>query len=76
MAGYTPARVAVLGSRHTGVGARECLASANRAERALVHRSGVDAAHDDLEANAPAAREETRIFLIFVPFFVKVQFAM
>jgi hypothetical protein len=87
MAGYTPARVAVLGqglpfaaarrvradqvsavdvyvdglvghrsdkvalgSRHTGVGARECLARANRADRALVHRSGVDAAHDDLEA--------------------------
>lgn len=38
------------GSGHTGVGARECLARANRADRALVHRSGVDAAHDDLEA--------------------------
>ena len=40
----------VVGSRHTGVGARERLARANRAERALVHRSGVDPAHDDLEA--------------------------
>jgi hypothetical protein len=38
------------GARYTGIGARERLARANRAERALVHRSGVDAAHDDLEA--------------------------
>jgi hypothetical protein len=40
----------VLGSRHTGVGARERLARANRVERALVQRGAVDAAHDDLEA--------------------------
>jgi len=40
----------VLGARHTGVGARERLARANRVERALVHRSAVDPAHEDLEA--------------------------
>jgi hypothetical protein len=34
----------VVGSRHTGVGPQERLARANRAERALVHRSGVDPA--------------------------------
>lgn len=107
MAGYTPARVAVFGSRLTGVGARECRASANRAERALVHRSGVDAAHDDLEAlrlqladrgidgrwagrgggsgssqsergGSQRARCEgaDEDLLNFVPFFVKIQFAM
>jgi hypothetical protein len=36
----------------------------------------VPASPSAAEANAPAAREETRIFLIFVPFFVKMQFAM
>jgi len=40
----------VLGSGHTGVGPREGLARANRVERALVHRSGVHAADDDLVA--------------------------
>jgi hypothetical protein len=40
----------VLGARHTGVGAREHPARANRVERALVHRSAVDPAHEDIEA--------------------------